>query len=276
MNNKRIIRVIVTIAMVIFALALIEIAIKALFGLFGNVSDKIEERKQEKIEYNSEKQQAHRQVTNFLDYYFDAIREGDYDYAYYNLHEAYREYMFNGDMEKFKAYVKDNFPYLDNIEYTSIDRKGGLYQIIANFSNDNDSKTENFTVKIVGEGECDLLFGNYYIFEKRDEVSNYANLKYSLSFYYETPAAKVYVVDIHNNTNEDISLEFNDVSKFVSTLGYVYDGTKPASSVIKAGETYRTRLVFEKNIIGESSLELDTTANGVKQRVKIYFGDEII
>lgn len=276
MDNKKIVRIIITIILIVFAFALLEIAIRALFGFFGKASDKIKDNNQEKVAYNSEKQKAERQVTNFLDYYFDAIKDGDYNYAYNNLHEAYREYMFNDNIDSFKSYIKENFPYLESVEYTSINRKGGLYQVVAKFSSGDSFQNNNLTVKIVGETECDLLFGNYNVFEKRSEVSNYKNLRYSLSFLYETSATKVYVVDVKNNSTEDISLEFNDVSRFVSTAGYVFDGTKPESRVIKAGENYRIRLAFEKDAIGESSLELDTTANGVKQFIKIYFSDEII
>lgn len=273
--SKKTIRIIITVVMIIFAFALLEIAIRALFGLFGNVSDKIEEKKQEKIVYNSEKEKAHRQVTTFLDYYFDALKDGDYYYAFYNLHEAYRAYMFEDDIDKFEEYIKENFPVIENVEYTNINRKGGLYQVIASFTSGDSAYNKNLTVKIVGENECDLLFGDYNVFEKRSEVSNYKVLRYSLSYLYETSTAKVYVVDIHNNSMQDVSLEFNDVSRFVSTAGYVFDGTKPASSIIKPGETYRVRLAFAKDVMGESSLELDTNENGVKRLVKIYFSDEI-
>ena len=275
MDNKRIARIVITIVIIIFAFALLEIAIRAIVGLIKNVSDKMEERKQEKMEYNSEAQQAQRQVKAFLDEVFEAMNHGDMEYAFNCLREDYQEYMFHSDIDEFKEYVRSNLKLTEDYEYTNIIMRGGLYLTTVKFSDGERSYENRFTVRIVDEEKCNFMLGEYTSFKKRDETANYKDIRFYLNYEYATQTSKVYVIDIANQSNEDVNIDFTENGKYISTSGFVYVGSKPIASSIKAGDTYRIRLVFSKEAVGESSLELYTTINGTNHMVKLNFGEEM-
>lgn len=276
MSKKKMIRIIIIIFMVIFAFALVEIVIRLTAGAVKNVSDNFQKRNEEQTEYNSTPQKKQRQTISCLDNVFEALKDSDYKYVFDMLDENYREYMFHNDLKEFTDYAETDLKVDGEHEYTNIAQNGGLYQVTVRFNNGETTSNKRFTVKVLGENTCSIMIGEYTMFKKMTEVAKYSNLKFNLSYCYQTLTSRVYVIDIQNLTNDNISMDFTDVVKIISSNGIVNPGTIPNSMTIAPRASYRIRPAFPKDMPGESSMLLNVKVNGASKEVRINFADEIL
>ncbi|MBQ9314981.1 MAG: hypothetical protein IJ220_08365 [Clostridia bacterium] len=276
MDKKKIIKICLIFILPFFVLALIETGIRALIGLSGKISQREEEKKQEQAEYNSDKQITQRQITTFIEDIVDAIGDKDYNYVFDSLDEAYREYKFNNEVNKLKEYMEEKINIGTKHEIIRINQNGGMYQVLLGITNGNLYSSQSFTVKVQGINECTFMFDEYTNFNKMNETAKYTDVQYQLSYYYETPEAMGYIIDIEDLTAENIKIDFDESSKLVLTNGKTYKCGTISSIEIKPNESNRIEIVFPKQYIGKSYLQLNVTENDVPREIIISLERDIM
>ena len=276
MENKKLIKIGLIVIGVFFIFALIEAGIRGLLQISNYFSEQKEEKKQEEVVYNSDKETTKRQITTFLDNIFEAIDDADYQYVFDALDEVYREYMFHNEINELKEYIEENISFRAKHKYIRINQSGGMYQVLVGITEGSSYSSHSFTVKVINSNQCTFMFDEYTSMQKEQDQATYPNVIYHLSYYYETPDITGYVIDVENITSDDIKIEFQDSAKLVSLNGEIYEGNQPNSILVKPNQEVQIELLFLKQTSGNSYLQLNVMENDVPKQVLINLVEDIM
>lgn len=276
MDNKKLTKIALIILGVFFVLAIIETTIRALVGVGNRISQKQEEKKQEKIAYNSDKQTTQRQITSFLDNIFNAIKDKDYQYVFDSLDEVYKKYMFQNELNQLKTYIEKNINLGEKYDYIRTNQWGGMYQVLVGVTENNNYSSQGYTVKVIDSNTCTFMFGEYTKLQEETAVANYTDIVYRITYSYETPDIMGYRVEIENLSSQEMTVRFADSPRIVLSDGENYQGNIPEHIAVKPNQKETIELLFLKQSGGKSYLEFNVMENNVQRKVSISLVKDIM
>lgn len=271
MDNKKIIKIAFVILGVFCVFALIEIIIRAAARGVNHVAEYVEERRQEKIEYNSDEQKTNRQIMAFIDNVMNAIKQDDIQFVYRSLQQSYRKYLFHDSVNELKEYIHSNYRIGKEYRYKDITLNGGMYQVIVELSSGDSASEKTITAKVLDENSCTIMLGEYTKFTPMDQVLNFEDFKVTLLYEYQTKGYLGYVMQFENKLDKDLKISFTDNSKLIEFGGRIYTGTKPSSLTLKPNSQSNIQAVFYQTNIGVSYITMDVVANDVSKEITFDF-----
>ena len=260
---------------VFIVLAIIEISIRALSGKISEFSEnRKEEKKQEEI-YNSDEARTERRIQEFINVFYKAVEDKDYNYVWQIINETYRKYKFNDDINNLKTYLQSEFILGDSYVVTGVGKNGGLYQVLVGISSGDKYTSRYFTIDIDEENEnlFMIMFGEYYSIDEMDEVTSNEKIECRLDYYCVSPEIETYVLNIKNISEQDINITFKNTT-WGGYNGRKYNGTKPDAISLKTNESKRVEVYFSRRGNEASYLLLDLDISGEETSIKLNFSED--
>lgn len=223
MDKRKVLRIILKVMLVVMAIALLEISIRFVFGKFSDYGEVKKEEKEKEEIYNSYDSTVKRNVEQFTKNVFEALLDKDYEYVFYSLDSAYKKYMFDDDIESMKNYIQNYLAFGEDYAVINISSTGNFYNVIVGVTTDAGYKTQHFSVKFINPNEFSLAFGDFESFRESDIKYITSKLECNIKYIYSVSDVVIYVLDIKNNSTENMNIKFNKIS-LVSTSGTLING----------------------------------------------------
>lgn len=253
-------KTIIIIVLVIFLLAGIEIAIKALTRETNKyIENKKEEKAQEEI-YNSPRETLKRATEDVAKSVLEALKEKNYDYVYESLEPLYKEAKFQNNKENMIAYINKNW-LGDSYAITSSKFVTGSNSLMIGITSGDDYRTNYMTTtQDLLTDKTWVLLDDCVALVEEIPSSQTNNAIYSLKYSYMAGdyRQKVYIMEVLNVQNTALTLNMSEVEDATNS-----PQLKNTTYTIKPGEKLMVELKFIRNSFPDEIVRIVGTENGV-------------
>ena len=250
-------------------MAIIEIVTRGISSEISNIVSNIEEEKKNEEFYNSEKEVNKRNIKEFVNNILDALNDKDYDYVTYYLDDTYLKYFFDNDKEKTKETLKNYLE--DGVKYqiTDISDAGDKYYVSIGYTKDDIFRTKYITLYDLENGVYKIMLGHYNYISPSDYSTKSNNIIFDNTYTYAVGNKRVYPIDICNNSNEDVVIEFED-AYLLGITGNQKHCMNIENVTLKTGENQKIELIVENIVEDIISLNLKVKINGIEKDIQMY------
>lgn len=269
MNKRKILKICISIFLFFVILAIIEITVRGISKGVSNLVTNIKEEKKEEEFNNSKPEVAKRNAKDFANNILKALADGDYDYVTYYLDDAYLKYFYDNDKEKAKEDLKNYMEDGATYQINNITDVGLKYYVSVGFTKEDIFHTKYLTIYDLDNGSYKIMFGHYNYIISSDYATKTNDLLFENTYTYSVGGTRVYPVNIRNDLDEEIEIEFVDVYTLGST-GTQRKCESIENIKIQPGEKQKIEVIvgnFTETII---SLNFKLKINGTESTVRLF------
>lgn len=269
MYKSRIFKICIIAFLFFVVMAIIEIITRGISSEISNIVINIEEEKKNEEFYNSEKEVNKRNIKEFVNNILDALNDKNYDYVTYHLDDTYLKYFFDNDKEKTKETLKNYLE--DGVKYqiTDISDAGDKYYVSIGYTKDEIFRTKYITLYDLENGVYKIMLGHYNYISPSDYSTKSNNIIFDNTYTYAVGNKRVYPIDICNNSNEDVVIEFED-AYLLGITGNQKHCMNIENVTLKTGENQKIELIVENIVEDIISLNLKVKINGIEKDIQMY------
>lgn len=269
MYKSRIFKICIIIFLFFVVMAIIEIITRGISSEISNIVINIEEEKKNEEFYNSEKEVNKRNIKEFVNNILDALNDKDYDYVTYYLDDTYLKYFFDNDKEKTKETLKNYLEDGAKYQITDISDAGDKYYVSIGYTKDEIFRTKYITLYDLENGVYKIMLGHYNYISPSDYSTKSNNIIFDNTYTYAVGNKRVYPIDICNNSNEDVVIEFED-AYLLGITGNQKHCMNIENVTLKTGENQKIELIVENIVEDIISLNLKVKINGIEKDIQMY------
>ena len=246
MENKKLVKIAVGIAICIVFLIIVEVGIKS---INMTVTERIEENKKEEIKKEYEETPEYKEqlyIEGVVKECMELLNSKNLDEIYSKINVEYKDYKFNNDKTLFENYIQKYLKDEATLELQKYERYKDKYICdIASYSNDESVTFLILITKNELDDTYDLIFDEIYGLEKIDLISqDKNNIKANLIYEVMYAEAISYVIEYENVSQKDKTYIL-DAGKMYNTRGLEYISEIERESIsLKAGEKVRVEYIF--------------------------------
>lgn len=256
--NKKMIKVVLIILVVIFALIGLEAGIRGLAKVTEDVKTQNEQKKEQKEYEKTEEYKTEVYLESSVQKVVNYIASGDYESLYEVLDYDYKEFMDFKTAEDLKNYLETMLGGTpENATMMSYDMYGDKYVCSVLISTETKSETYTILVTPLKNDKFTVIFDNISYIEKVDSRFSYSDKEVTYKVLYKAGESNIAIfsIDATNNTSQTMKGSFAGTCLKKSDHNQYYvANTKELENIeIAPGETKRINIKI--NVDGGSIYE---------------------
>ena len=164
-----------------------------------------------------------------------------------------------------KNYLEDGVKY----QITDISDAGDKYYVSIGYTKDEIFRTKYITLYDLENGVYKIMLGYYNYISPSDYSTKSNNIIFDNTYTYAVGNKRVYPIDICNNSNEDVVIEFED-AYLLGITGNQKHCMNIENVTLKTGENQKIELIVENIVEDIISLNLKVKINGIEKDIQMY------
>lgn len=259
MKNDKTKKIIIWTIIIVVAMTLAEIGIRAIVSSTQRfIAQKHEEKAQKEI-LNSEESKKERELFDIILKIIEAANNNDYAYVMEKLDSSYSLCFFGNSIEALKTYFIENIPKTDEILLANVSSKGYIYKVIIGFGTGSDYTTRIFTLMDVDDG-YKVMLDDYDSVVLINETTNIDGIEYTIRYKYVSNNIISYVIDVANTLDKKVKIEINNTILVLSN-GKEVIGNNEHTFELNSNNTQALEMFFKKTDYGVYHIKMNAYVN---------------